>query len=258
VRSDYAVPPWVALFLTELRLRRRTLAGVLPVIVGFQSALAVLAFPGDVFGALAGAVALALWLTLMPVRDEVRSQRIQHRVAGPLLAALEEAWSAIRRHHPEIPHVRVAITSGLDRRRPELSYLGQFTSAQDLNHHGPGARPEVTIAGEMLDDGAQALFATLLHEAAHALAEVRAVTATSEDRCYHDRRFKLLAEELGLRSSHAPAVGWSAVVLTEATTRRYAAPIAALERAITTVRRRCLRGSSRRVSRFARELGLAP
>jgi hypothetical protein len=43
-----------------------------------------------------------------------------------------------------------------------------------------------------------AQLATLLHEAAHGLAHVRKIPDTSRQGRYHNRRYQVLAEELGL------------------------------------------------------------
>jgi hypothetical protein len=80
------------------------------------------------------------------------------------------------------------------------------------------------------------VLATLLHEAAHALAHKRGVKDTSRQGRYHNRRFKALAEELGLHVDHDPRLGWSPTTLPDVTAARYAPVTAALERAITAHR----------------------
>lgn len=55
---------------------------------------------------------------------------------------------------------------------------------------------------------------------------------------YHNRRFKVLAEELGLRVEHHPTLGWSPTTLPDATAARYASALAALEAALTLHRAR--------------------
>ena len=63
------------------------------------------------------------------------------------------------------------------------------------------ARPEVFITSELLADGAADVFGVLLHEAAHAIAAARGAKDTSRQGRYHNARFKLIAEEVGLAGS---------------------------------------------------------
>ena len=78
--------------------------------------------------------------------------------------------------------------------------------------------------------------ATLLHEAAHALADQRGIKDTSRQGRYHNQRFKRLADELGLRVAHDPTLGWSPTSLPDTTAQRYAPAIAAPEVALTAHR----------------------
>lgn len=67
--------------------------------------------------------------------------------------------------------------------------------------------PEVFIGGEGLARGASPVLATLLHEAAHALASVRGVQETSRRGQYHNKHFRALAEELGLHVDYDQRIG---------------------------------------------------
>jgi hypothetical protein len=51
-------------------------------------------------------------------------------VSGPLVAAVERAWEDIRRHHPEVPAVVVAIGSGTLRERAGQIRLGHFAAGR--------------------------------------------------------------------------------------------------------------------------------
>jgi hypothetical protein len=75
--------------------------------------------------------------------------------------------------------------------------------------------------GEGLERGPEPVFATLLHEAAHALADAREIQDTSRQGRYHNLRFRALAEELGLVVTPAPGIGWSATTLPAATAALY-------------------------------------
>lgn len=158
-------------------------------------------------------------------------------IAGPLIAALESAWTEIRRRHPEVPAAVLITGSGSDTRRRTLA-LGHFAAGRwQTAAHQRDAIDEIFIGGEGLKRGAGPVLATLLHEAAHALARVRAIQDTSRQGRYHNKRFKALAEELGLHIERHPSIGWSTTTLPDATAERYAPTIAVLERTITIFRR---------------------
>jgi curved DNA-binding protein CbpA len=150
------------------------------------------------------------------------------QAASPILKVLEDIWLEIRRRHPEIPRVVIIIASGTDGKQARLG------------HHAPGRwtvageqRAEIMISGEGLRRGAQAVLATLLHEATHALSAARGIQDTSRQGRYHNRKFKTQAEELGISVEHDAKTGWSLTTLPGRTAARYAAQIAALEAAIT-------------------------
>ena len=81
------------------------------------------------------------------------------------------------------------------------------------------ALAEVFVGGEGLALGAVDVLGTLLHEATHALAHVRGVQDTSRQGRYHNRRFRDLAEEIGLDVREVPVIGWSDTHVPEATRR---------------------------------------
>jgi len=78
---------------------------------------------------------------------------------------------------------------------------------------------------------------TLLHEAAHALADVRGIKDTSRQGRWHNARFKALAAELGIEVTKDPRLGWSPTTLTEPTRTAYADNISALGAALWMHRR---------------------
>jgi len=154
-------------------------------------------------------------------------------LSTPLISALEHAWQAIQAQHPDTPDAVVIIGSGSDPRRQELR-LGHF--AADRWRQADERLPEVFIGGEGLQRGAPDVLATLLHEAAHGVADVRDIKDTSRQGRYHNRRYKALGEELGLEITQAPGIGWSATRLPPTTAERYATTITALEQALTLYR----------------------
>jgi curved DNA-binding protein CbpA len=93
-----------------------------------------------------------------------------HGTASVLLAVLESCWRAIRYHHPELPPVVLIIASASGR-----------WHAEGIRH------AEVMISGEGLRRTPAEVLATLLHEAAHALAHARDIRDTSRQGRYHNK-----------------------------------------------------------------------
>ena len=92
---------------------------------------------------------------------------------GALIAALEDAWRAIQRHHPDVPAAQVIVGQGSGHGRGLL--LGHLAPERWQPAGQPDALiHELLIAGEGLALGADDVFTTELHEAVHALAVARA------------------------------------------------------------------------------------
>jgi hypothetical protein len=149
--------------------------------------------------------------------------------ASAVVAALERAWTAIGAYHPDVPQVVVVLGAGSESRRGLFKW-GHFAAARwqvtDTN------RPEVLVSGEGLKRGARAVLATLLHEAAHGLANTRGVKDTSRQGRWHNRRFAALAGELGLRVVKDSGTGWSQTSLTDQLAGRYADQLTGLDAAL--------------------------
>ena len=73
------------------------------------------------------------------------------------------------------------------------------------------------VSGEGLHRGPVEVLGTLLHEAAHGLAHARKISDTSRQGRYHNRRYAILARELGLDVAHVQPIGWSATSVPEPT-----------------------------------------
>jgi hypothetical protein len=134
----------------------------------------------------------------------------------------------IRRWHPEIPPVVIIIASGTDGKHPRWGY------------HAPGRwnvageqRAEIMISGEGLRRSPRDVLATLLHEAAHALAHARGLKDTSRQGRYHNKQFKICADELGLAVEHDDRNGWSASTISPVTEAAYARQLDVLAQAMT-------------------------
>jgi curved DNA-binding protein CbpA len=177
-----------------------------------------------------------------------RSTGDSSSAASAILKVLEDIWLEIRRRHPEIPRVVIIIASGTEGKQARLG------------HHAPGRwnvageqRAEIMISGEGLRRGAPAVLSTLLHEAAHALAEARGIQDTSRQGRYHNRKFKTHAEELGITVEHDDRAGWSITTLPTSTAALYTGQITALAAAITLWRHdehTTTTGTARRNSNF--------
>jgi len=151
-------------------------------------------------------------------------------ISAPLVAALETAWAAIRAHHPEVPPVVLVVGAGSTGAAAGGVKLGHFAALRW--HHQNEQLPEVFVGGEGLAHGPTEVLATLLHEAAHALAHVRGIRDTSRQGRWHNARFKSLADELGIAVSKDPRLGWSPTALTAETASTYADTITALGTAL--------------------------
>jgi hypothetical protein len=93
----------------------------------------------------------------------------------------------------------------------------------------PGDRAihEVVVVAEHLDRSAEDVVGTLLHEAAHAANFERGIHDCSRSQ-YHNQRFRLAAEELGLEVRQVPHYGFAMTRPSEETSARYALEIAGL------------------------------
>src|SRR6266498_1630810 len=149
--------------------------------------------------------------------------------ASAVVAAMERAWTAIRHRHPEVPEVIVILGAGSEARRG-LFKLGHFAAARW--QVADTRRAEVLVSGEGLRRGAVDVLGTLLHEAAHGLADAREVKDTSRQGRYHNRRYARLAAEVGLEVAHDAKTGWSQTTVPTQLAQVYAAELADLAAAL--------------------------
>jgi hypothetical protein len=94
---------------------------------------------------------------------------------------------------------------------------------------------EVMVAGEALSENVREVLGTLLHEAAHALADTLSIKDTSRQGRWHNKHFARLATDLGLTATKDAANGYT-TSLPDLTAERYASTLIALDRAITVFR----------------------
>ncbi|MGH9008247.1 MAG: DUF6166 domain-containing protein, partial [Acidimicrobiia bacterium] len=137
--------------------------------------------------------------------------------ASALVAACEQAWADIQRHHPDVPHAVVVLGSGIERGR--LVKLGHWWGGRWLADGE--VRGEVLLAGEALHLPAEQVFEVLLHEAAHGLNASRGIKDASRGGRYHNKRFRATAELVGLDVAAMPPYGWARTTLTADTVEKY-------------------------------------
>jgi curved DNA-binding protein CbpA len=149
-------------------------------------------------------------------------------VISRLIGVLEDIWQAIQARHPEIPAVVIIVASGTEHKQARWG------------HHAPGrwmadnqARAEIMISGEGLRRDTRSVLGTLLHEAAHALAAARGIKDTSRQGRYHNKHYKVHAEELGLTVESDRRVGWSVTTVPGHTAAAYESQLQALHEAMT-------------------------
>jgi hypothetical protein len=128
-----------------------------------------------------------------------------------MVAALEQAWAAIQDRHGEVPSVVIVVGSGSPAKPSGQMTWGHYVEAQW--RHEANVLPEVLIAGEGLAHTVDEVLATLLHEAAHGIASARRVQDTSRQGRWHNKRYKAIAEDLGLAVNLDRRLGWSATTL---------------------------------------------
>jgi hypothetical protein len=96
---------------------------------------------------------------------------------------------------------------------------------------------EVFVSGEGFKRGAEAVFGTLLHEAAHGIAHTREIKDTSRNGRWHNRRFEKIANELGMDCAANGSNGLSWTTITPGTLDDFATEISAIHRALAGAHR---------------------
>jgi hypothetical protein len=152
--------------------------------------------------------------------------------ASLLVAALERTWQTIRKRHPDVPEAVLVVASGSEGKRLNLGHFAPHrwqVSGAD--------RHEVLVGGEGLHRGPTDVLGTLLHEAAHGLAQARGIQDTSRGGRYHNRHYAQLARELGLEVASVQPIGWSATTVPDPTAAAYAGQLEGLAAALVLWRR---------------------
>jgi hypothetical protein len=152
--------------------------------------------------------------------------------ATPSLAiidALDRLAGQVRKNHPQVPdNIVFVLASGKSGRGAVHGHFAPGSWKDD--HH------EILISAESLARGPEATLGTLIHELAHAVANAQGIRDTSNNHRYHNKRFKKIAEEMGIELAEAPTIGWSVTTLPAETAAQYQLGLAALEKSLTTYR----------------------
>lgn len=172
-----------------------------------------------------GAPRAAARVSITAASDPASPDRGPDRLIEPgsepgsrLVVAIERAWSAIVRRHTGVPHVVVVVSAAGEVASPERS-LGHL--AVGRWEAGRPSRPQLVVEAGAAGRTPVELLGMLLHEAAHALGAERGEQDRSRGGRYHNRRFKVIAEELGLVLGQSPSAGWAQVSVPPATSIRY-------------------------------------
>src|SRR5262245_37309873 len=154
--------------------------------------------------------------------------------ASMVVAALEAGWAAIRDHNPGVPAAVVVLAPAGPAKPADGLRVGHFAFLRW--QHGTTRMPGVLVSGEGLNRTPAEVVTTLLHEAAHALADVRGIKDTSRQGRWHNQQFAKLAAELGLVASKDERLGWSPCVLKPGIQARYADVLKQLGAAMSAYR----------------------
>ena len=157
-----------------------------------------------------------------------------------VVTLMEQVWERIRQNHPELPAVIIVTGTGMigPSRWGHFRANGWMARAEGEDAATDLALGEMFMAGETMAKGARQVVQTMLHEAAHVLAQVRNLKDTSRQGRWHNGTFRKLAEEMGLEHKAATAHtqhGFSFVTLTEETEAKYADLLGELDREIRLV-----------------------
>jgi predicted SprT family Zn-dependent metalloprotease len=156
----------------------------------------------------------------------------------PIVTALNDTLRSIRERNPELPNV-VLVVGASGRKSVHTLALGHFApkSWEQTAKHDKGETHEIAISGEVLQRGGEGVLEVMLHECAHLLAETREIKDTSRQGRFHNKKFKALAEEMGLViTESSKADGWNDTALTTETRTAYKGELSAMQKVLKLYR----------------------
>lgn len=145
---------------------------------------------------------------------------------SPVMVALEAAYRMIQKRFADAPDVTIVI-------KRDSRAWGHTTVAQVWADKAAeaGHLYEVMISGENLRRGAEAVAATLIHEAAHARNLNRGLRDCDVNG-RHNLKFKAAAEEMGLKVENAGWHGHALTSLDEAGLKLWKALVARIQKGL--------------------------
>jgi len=150
------------------------------------------------------------------------------KASSIVVAGLESALGDIRRRHPDVPEAAIALAGS--RRK-----WGHWAHKSWVR--GEVIMDELFVSGEGLRRDIRDTLTVLLHEAAHGIGARRGIQNTSRNGCYHNKRYKALAEEVGLVVERVGSRGWTGTSCPDQTFDSYASTVVRLEKAIALWRK---------------------
>jgi hypothetical protein len=150
-----------------------------------------------------------------------RRSEMDETTSVRLIEALAAIWTKIRTLHPDVPGVVLLPAPALQR-----NVLGHFAPLRwRPNTEGDvGFFHEVVVVAEHMNREPNDILETLIHEAAHAQNFNRGIKDCSKNQ-YHNRKFKVAAEELGLVVHQVKHYGFAYTELADGTADRYRAEV---------------------------------
>lgn len=156
--------------------------------------------------------------------------RVKATPSLAIIDALDVLAGQVRKLNPDVPdNIVIVLASGKTGRGAKHGHFAP--DSWNDNHH------EILISSESLARGAEATLGTLIHELAHASANATGTQDTSNKGRYHNKKFKKIAEAMGIELAEAPTIGWSVTTLPDGTAARYQSGLDKLTKSLTTYRR---------------------
>ena len=174
-----------------------------------------------------------------------------------MLAAVNGAIRAVRANHEGIPDVVVVLGASAPKKHghfhantwatrstttttgtiPEDSPVTEFAGKEAVVVSTGEARThELFLSGESLARGAVPTLGTIIHELAHAYCNANGIQDTSNRGRYHNKRFKEVAERMGITLEQDKTIGWSLTTVPDETAALYSEQVEALDAALTSYR----------------------
>lgn len=99
------------------------------------------------------------------------------------------------------------------------STIGAYShvSTQRIWHNGEASSYELNLSADYLNRPIENVVAALIHEGCHLYAMENGIKDTSNRGVYHNKKFKMLAEERGLQIEKHDRYGWTITSPTEET-----------------------------------------